>query len=163
MSFNRQRLPTDNGGTGSDTVTVKLKFASKLRRVKVTLPLDKPKIYRLLNESNYPEYKGLLTADDFDEALELSFCDDEGDIVSLSDPRDFVDALDVFKQEQKIPCFIVEFPTQEENMDYQQERHTYIQIDIHAYRKTYIHTGRHTYIQKDIHTYIQKDIHRYNT
>lgn len=89
-----------------ETVTVKLKFGGKLRRIRLPPPIDKTKIYHVLLDSNYPEYKEVLPVDNLDH-LELSFCDEEGDRVNLSDPRDFADAADFFREESKIPCFLV--------------------------------------------------------
>ena len=90
------------------TLTIKLKFAKKLRRIRVGQPLDKLKIYDVLQESHYPEYKHLLPVKGDLDLLELTYNDEEGDRVTLTDSNDFNDAVVFFELEKKIPSFFVE-------------------------------------------------------
>eukprot|EP00750_Incisomonas_marina_P003294 INCI13051.1.p1 GENE.INCI13051.1~~INCI13051.1.p1 ORF type:complete len:473 (-),score=64.00 INCI13051.1:1234-2652(-) len=93
----------------AETLTVKLKFANKLRRIRVAQPVDKLKIYDVLRTSNYPEYNNQLPANV--DLFELTYCDEEGDRVALTDEVDFAQALAFFQQNKKIPSFAVAIKT----------------------------------------------------
>jgi hypothetical protein len=67
--------------------------------------VDKLKIYDVLRDSNYPEYKNLLPSNL--DLFDLTYTDEEGDIVTLTDAADFIDAVKFFQSEKKIPSFSV--------------------------------------------------------
>lgn len=90
----------------ADTLTVKLKFANKLRRIRVEQPVDKLKIFYVLRDSNYPEYKNMLPSNL--DLFELAYSDEEGDTVALTDSIDFKEAFAFFANANKIPCFSVQ-------------------------------------------------------
>ena len=99
-------------GSARPTVTIKLRHGGKLRRVRISAPVDKQSIYAVVRDSNYPEYRDLPDPENM-ELFELCFQDDEGDRVNLSDPRDFADAVSFFDGQGKIPSFLVDIRKRE--------------------------------------------------
>ena len=91
-------------------VSAKIQFGPHSHILQLTLPISKHGIYQSLLHANLPDFETALSVTDLYRDFELSFEDEEGDRVTVSNHDDFVEALEVFDQLQEMPVFRIEAP-----------------------------------------------------